>query len=127
MTQSKKPSKKTTTKATKPLHIEIHGDGVDIVATFQGSDKDDGQKTKDNAWEKLFQYLTSNVKVTETPAPVAAAIPPDGQAHRELGVEDAVYIIRVATAEDLEVIHAAIRARAMNDAKEDAAKAPATA
>jgi hypothetical protein len=39
-----------------------------------------------------------------------------------LGVEHAVYIIRVASEEDLEIIHAAIRARAMHDAKEAAAK-----
>lgn len=110
-------NKKSKPKQVKPLHIEIHGDGIDVVATFQGSAGDSkGRKTKDSGWEKLFQYL-ANIKMTSS----ASAVPGSSDG-KDLSIEDAVFLIRSATPEDLEIILATIRARAVYDAQDTAAQ-----
>ena len=54
------PSKKKPSAAPKPLHIEIHGDAVDIVATFKPSqDPPAGPNAGSIAWVEIRQRVAS--------------------------------------------------------------------
>jgi len=111
-----KSTKTKPSKKSKPLHIEIHGEGIDINATFEGGGDGMSRKEKAGAWAKITQ-LISNIKVGPSAQPSE-----DPTRVPSMTIEDVVYVIRVAPPEDLEVIQAAFRARAIYDAKDAAVK-----
>lgn len=129
MTTNKKPKKpaQKSKQTPKPLVFEVHGDGVDIRASFQGSTESGaGRKKGDNAWSDLIQQLFGSLKVGAAAQAGEAGYAPVATVPN-LAIESAAFLIRVASPTDLEVIHAAIRARAEYDARESAAKAAASA
>jgi len=110
---SKKPAKKPAPK--KPLTISIHGDGIDIDASFASGvpDFESMFKSKDG---KLFPFSMS----------VTPANAPTTNAPATFGISDIVGVITQCSPEDLAVITAAITARHTWDAKEAAeAQTPA--
>ena len=103
-----KPTKKTSPK--KPLTISIHGDGIDIDASFASGVPD---------FKSLFE---NNGK----PFPFSMSVTPGGAqapAAESISIASIVDIIGRCAPEDLGVITAAITARHTWDAKEAAAAA----
>ncbi len=120
---SSKTAKKQSA-APKPLHIEIHGDSVDIVATFKTNESEAKRgkagKDREDAWDALFNFVSGIAKgvTVATPGPAVAV-----DAESTINIASVVHVISMATPEDLEIIMAAIRARAVYDAKDEAERA----
>ena len=106
-----KPTKKTSPK--KPLTISIHGDGIDIDASFAS-----GVPDLKSLFEKDGKQLPFSMSFTP-----GGAQAPTEQTTPSFNIADIVAVIGSCPPEDLGVITAAITARHTWDAKEAAAAA----